>query len=279
MGMRDTGAGAGYTKHFDETLRGGIYERAIPSLSFLNETSTTQSPDWAIGDRVVLPDGRAFRYVKNHSTAATANPGRLVFNANVIPGIASTHGKETTGAIVLAGATSQTDILDTETRAVDYYAGGFIVMYGTAPNIHVARITGSTAGIGTSVDVVFDRPIAFDISASNQVTLYPSQYSNVRQQGAQAGFAGAVGLCLVPLAVSAFGWIQTWGECWITATNWGSTGPGCATGLRDVYANTDGTIMPLIDSSAVAKQRVGHVIHMGDGSAYGDGMIMLQIAP
>ena len=54
--------GMPFTKHFDETLRKGIYETQIPNINFLYEVSSTKNVDYDIGDSVVLPDGRVFFY-------------------------------------------------------------------------------------------------------------------------------------------------------------------------------------------------------------------------
>lgn len=273
------GLGAGYTKHLDETLRSGIYQTQIPNMNFLWESSTTKMDEFEIGDRVCLPDGRVFRYAKNNATHLSGAPGRLVFNANVIPGIDPEHGAEKTGAITLAGETLITDILDTETRAKDYYVGGTCVVFGASSQIYSQRIVKSTAGEGTSVDITLAAGLPFDTTAANQITLYPSIYRNILQTGGVAGFQTAVGCLVKYMAVSAYGWIQTWGECWITPNAWGSTGPGCATGLRDLYVHSNGTIMPKLDDQGLATQRIGNILNMGDGTAYGDGLMMLQLAP
>jgi hypothetical protein len=128
------------------------------------------------------------------------------------------------------------------------------------------------------VELTLDAPLPWNVPITYQGTAYPSIYNNVGHGGTPT-FKGAVGMPLTTTAALEYNWLQTWGICWATPTAWGSTGPGCAADLRDVYVNTNGTVMPAIDSSGAAKQRVGSVLYMGDGSAYGDGVIMLQISP
>jgi len=62
-----------YTKHLDDTLKREIYETQIPNIEFLYEHSSTKNPEYNIGDRVLLPDGRVFRY------GLMANSGQAVF--------------------------------------------------------------------------------------------------------------------------------------------------------------------------------------------------------
>ncbi|MBE3036079.1 MAG: hypothetical protein IMZ70_03200, partial [Candidatus Atribacteria bacterium] len=54
--------------HFDETLKKSIYGGQVQGRGFLASVSTTKDPLFDVGDGVVLPDGREFRYAK--STAA-----------------------------------------------------------------------------------------------------------------------------------------------------------------------------------------------------------------
>ncbi len=260
----------------------GLVEGAAvsPSWKFLYETSLIKHPDYDIDDRVVLPDGRVFRYGKVGDAAITLPFSRLVFNRNVIAGIATTHAAEDTPTVAIVAGDFTFQFGDTVARAVNHYVGGFYVQHDvTGSNgVFCAGIVKSTAGDGTFVELTLDAPFPGDVPITSQGTAMPSIYSNVGH-GGTATFKTAVGMATVNAAVSAYVWIQTWGLTWATPTAWGSTGPGCAADLRDVYVHTDGTIMPAIDSSGVAKQRVGTIVMMGDGSAYGDGVIMLQLSP
>ncbi len=251
-----------------------------PSWQFLYETSTVKHPDYDIGDRVVLPDGRTFFYGKAGDAAITLPHSRMVFNRNVIAGIATTHGAEDTPTVAVVAGDHVFRFGDTVARAVDHYVGGHYVQHdlSTGNGVFCAGIIASTAGDGTFVELTLDAKFPGNVPITSQGTAMPSIYSNVGH-GGTAEFKTAVGLAVVNAAVSAYVWIQTWGLTWITPTAWGSTGPGCATGLRDVYVHTDGTIMPKLDDSGVARQRVGTIANMGDGSAYGDGVMMLQVNP
>lgn len=269
--------GAGYTKNLSETLRAGIYETQVPNIKFLYETSTTRNPEYKIGDRVQLPDGRVFYYGITASGNVGA-AGRLMFNGSLIPGIATTDGYEGSLTAAAPVGTREVTFLDTVSRDVDHYVGGVFTAF-PASGIMSLRIVESTAGDGTSITVKLDAEIPIALTDSNGITAYPSPYRKLSQTNGTAGFECAMGLAIVNASASSYCWIQTWGPAWITPNAWGSTGPGCAANLRDVYVHTNGTIMPAIDSSGVAKQRIGTTLYMGDGTAYGDGIILLQISP
>ena len=251
-----------------------------PSWNFLYETSLVRHPNYKIDDRVALPDGRVFRYGKVGDAAITLPHSRMVFNRNVIAGIATTHGAEDTPTVAVAAGDYTFRFGDTVARAVDHYAGGHYVQHDVAGSdgVFCAGIVSSKLGNGTYVELTLDAPFPGAVPITSQGTAMPSIYSNIGH-GGTAEFKTAVGVATVNAAVSAYVWVQTWGLTWITPTAWGSTGPGCAAGFRDVYVHTDGTIMPKKDDSGLARQRVGTIANMGDGSAYGDGVIILQINP
>lgn len=269
--------GAGYTKNLSETLRAGVYETQVPNIKFLYETSTTRNPEYKIGDRVQLPDGRVFYYGLTDSDNVGA-AGRLMFGGSLIPGIATTDGYEGSLTADAAIDTREVTFLDTVSRDVDHYVGGVFTAF-PASGILTHRIVESTAGDGTSITVKLDVGLPLAVTSSNGITAYASPYRKLSQTNGTTNFKCAMGAAIINASASSYCWIQTWGPIWITATAWGSTGPGCAAGFRDVYANSDGTIMPKKDDQGLATQRVGHVLYMGDGSAYGDGIIMLQICP
>lgn len=267
--------GAGYTKHFDDTLKSTVYSTQIPNLSFLYETSTTKNPDYVIGDKIVLPDGRTYRYGLADSANVGA-AGRLMFGGSLIPGIATTDGYEGSLTADAAVDTREVTFLDTVSRDVDHYAGGYMTAF-PATGILTHRITESTAGDGTSITIKLEVGLPLAVTSSNGITAYASPYRKLSQTNGTTNFKTAMGVAIVNAAASAYCWIQTRGPAWVTATAWGSTGPGCAAGFRDVYANSDGTIMPKLDNQGLATQRVGTVLYMGDGSAYGDGVINLDL--
>lgn len=260
---------------------GDVLPSDIPSWDFLYDVSAVRNPKFRISDRVVTPDGRAFRY--GLATEDLANSGRGIFNANVIPGIASTNGYEGSFQVAAAVGDFKVRIGDTTTRVKDAYRGGILVIQYGARIVCYGILGSSTVVSSTYVELTLDASLRTAVTASTNMSAFPSIYSNLVQAAPAGigvdGFQTCVGILTQPAEDGDYIWIQTWGLHWVTATTWGSTGPGCAANLRDVYVHSDGTIMPAIDSSAVAKQRIGTIAYMGDGTAYGDGVIMLQINP
>jgi len=226
---------------------------------------------------------RRFRY--SHITQALSGLLRMVINSNYAPGVTG-HVNEDgfEGAIGYAASIGDTyiDIADTAARAVNFYQGGMVVVFGVTV-FHSHYIVKSDAGDGAKVRLYLDVPIATEnITVAMGVSAYSSPYSAVQPTASvQVGFETFVGVNLIPVTINYFAWLQTKGPCPVTPT--GGTWPGSAANLRDVYANpADGTLQPatLSDPSA-GFQRIGTVIMATGGTAsdYGDLLVNLDLDP
>jgi len=223
-------------------------------------------------------DNRTYRYCK----AGSAHGGVLrgAINGHIIPGDTGTPGFEgAAGYATTAGSTS-VRIADTAaTHTKNYYAGGYMLIFGTQFECHY--IMGNTASDGTSLVLTlpYTDTIDVDLAATGiGVTLYPSIYSNV--QAATSVRSDYESFVVLPQGIVTSGyyfWGQTKGPCWITAH--GGTWPGAGACLRDVYFHTDGTIDPasIRVVGTLSPQRAGYLLSPSSTAAYGDAFIMLQL--
>jgi len=238
------------------------------------EASAVQKFDigtrWQIGDRV-------FYYAKCISNLTDIN--YAVINSHKI---AETGNDGFEGAAVGVAGSKTVVISDTgiaAARPVNYYAGGFIQLYGaTTPYHQMRRVVASTLGNGVSINLTLDYPLAFTLAAT--VDVYPSIYSEVaKAEAVSSGEETFVGYALVKLTSGQYGWIQTWGPVngHYNIKFPGENGPSD----RDCYFNQAGEIITLKQGgsfSGNSYQRAGYVLPI-TYSKYGSVFIMLQLAP
>ena len=247
------------------------------------EVSSTQR--YRLGSPLVLEDNRLFRYSKAVADLTAGALGRLVINQNYAPGVTGHEDEDGFEGVLNSDAAigaTYVDLADTAVRAVDYYAGAHLVIFGTTV-FHQHHIVRSALGNGTYVRCWLDEPIADEaVTVAMGVTAYLSPYSALAPAGSvQAGFETFMGLPLCVVEEDEYFWLQTGGPAWVTPT--GVTWPGSAAQQRDVSANpADGTIQPAsVNDPTVGYQRIGYLLQAtgGTGADYGDALIMLQLEP
>ena len=218
--------GIAYTKHLDLTQTKGVYERPVENWDFIYEVSTTKNPQYDIGDRVVLPDGREFRYAKS---SGECKPGQ---------GCKFTYSGYTAytalGVSTAIGATEITIAAATHAALTqDELRGGYVVIYNDATSTGIFRgIVGNDVADANAAFVVYlDGKLAAACVAGTAATeTFQNPYAAlVTSNGAHpVSFAG------VPAAyVSATGkyfFVQTKGPCWLapqTSSVGAAGGIGC----------------------------------------------------
>ena len=281
MGSRDTGRGVGYTKHFDETLHAGVYGTQVPNISFIYETSTTQNPEYAIGDRVCLPDGRVFRYCKSAGPCDT-----YLANAfyNAIPATGIDYS-----LLAAASAVGSTEVTMTNQGTVAQTLNGLrggCINFGVDNNLVQQRgITGNTAGgVSDEITIYLDAPLVTALTVADYAYCMPSPYSSVVQgndaydldSGTQ-GRISFVGYAAAGVtAANVYHWEQTWGLM-PGASLYGAE-VGKTQYHRDVYFRYDGNLLHRTAGAGDLYQRAGFIV---DNNALSNGatMIMLQVSP
>jgi len=204
--------GIGYTKHLDLTQTKGVYERPVENWNFLYEASTTKNPQYDVGDRVCLPDGRVFRYGKAGSNLLGmkfgAKNGNILIaekNALVDATAAGSMSVNLTMAASTYGHNSDGII------ALDELKGGYISFYNSATVREQRGIIGNTAkaALGTTMTIYLDAPTVVDMSASTNCEILGNPYSNLIQEN--NGATCVMGMPNVLATSGQYFWIQTWG--------------------------------------------------------------------
>lgn len=219
MGMRDTGRGAGYTKHFDETLNAGIYDGGIPNIAFIYEVSTTQNPDYAVGDGFRHSDGREFRYAKS---AAECYAGQAVQFDNT--------GFSAWGAIAANQVAGDMEITITgashDEVGTDELRGGYTFIAGPVTankEVQFRGIVGNDAAAeNANVTIYLDGPLSNTVTAGvNANEVFANPYSAVRlAEGMTTDSRGKPGVAAVYVsAADMYFWIQTRGPMWAGSQN------------------------------------------------------------
>ena len=217
--------GVYYTKHLDETLKSGVYETQVPNLAFLYATpSTTRNPEYQIGDKVVLPDGREFRYAKSLGNNAlfAAHGVQFTYTGLIAyTAFATNHAQGSTEITVPAVAHTGQD--------ADALRGGYVIIFDGATDLNtcVRGIVGNDASTtGVAFNIQLDAPIHNAIvSGTEACEVYQNAWAGLDVASSSALPMAGVPTTTVSAAANYF-WVQTKGICWVAPadSNVGSNG-------------------------------------------------------
>ena len=237
-----------------------------PNWEYIYTTSTVKDPDWNLGDRVVLPDGREFHYSK--ATSAILCEKACQFDSLggigwVAPAAAAAIGDT---SVSLAAATHSA-------FTEDELAGGYALFF-VSGNVQVRGIIGNSASeSAAAITIYLDGPLTTALTTSHAAEVYINPYGALDQTDASA--RGKAGVAAVKTASGAYFWCQTSGPCFINpqTTVTGKEGTGCffrqdgSLDSADFTFDGSGTIP--IDNTT---QYAGHVIH---GTQDGNGPLFM----
>lgn len=206
--------GKAIVKHGGRT--GIVYSRTAPDYSFLYEASTVKNPEYSIGDRVVLPDGRVFRYAKcgyslTDMKGAVYGYNKLVTEKDAIAVAAAIGAKYVDITFADTDGVANDGVI-----TVDELRGGYISFYrGT--DRQQRGIIGNTVranGDTGNTRVYLDAALKVAILEDDNVEVLANPYSDVRggAGGEQFGiWCSALGMPNVHATTGQYFWIQTWG--------------------------------------------------------------------
>ena len=160
-------------------IQGVVGHKEAPDWDFLYAHSTIKDPKWNIGDRVVTPDGRVFRYAK---ASGTMNPDILAQHVTgqhigyVALGASQViDDKEVT--LTVAAATH--GVGGAGVIAKDELRGGYILIFDASSKALHRGITGNSAlaANGTSITIYLDGALTVAlISGSDHAEVIASPY-------------------------------------------------------------------------------------------------------
>ena len=202
---------------------GEVVSQGKPSWGFIYESSLIKNPRYNIGDRVVLPDGREFRYAKSSGVCASGQACDFVatgFQSYSTPLVAAAVGD--TSVTVTAG----THVA----LAKDDLRGGYFISWPAALKDQFRGIIGNDAAdADAAFKIYLDGPLTVAlVAATTGLEVYENPYASlVTGSNAAKGKAGIPAVYVG--AASTYFWVQTKGPCFIApqSTVIGNEGVGC----------------------------------------------------
>jgi hypothetical protein len=270
-----------------ETVRQGseVTSAENGNYNFLYAPSTVKDPRWNIGDAVVLPDGRVFRYalagaglngtageVSIQTEFGVCVPDASITNAvapaqtaqtNLPSGINASVGAVGDMAVrITIGATdgrsTTTPGTGTGLIAKDELRGGYVVLGnggGEHPQFRGIVGNDAVAAGGGSCLVFLDAPLVTAVTAtSTHCEAYLPLLGNVRNMNVVgSAYVTCVGFAATAATYGQYFWVQTEGPVWATSDfNTGKAAHG-----RDVYVATNGSVVTATSTTYAAYQKIG----------------------
>lgn len=206
------------------------------------------APSHELGELMVTPDGRRFRYVKVGSAAA------LVLG-DLLQGPAEATGNQS--RIVAAAAVGDLTITTTDTVTVtaNEYAGGYVVVTGEASTGRgqILRIKSHPAATAAVVTLTLEDPVTVALTATSQVDLVKNPFNGVIQMpGTRSGTP--VGVAINEITASQYGWIQVGGPACVLVNG------GVTVGSAVVAADNAGAVEVGANGTTEAFSPVGYAM-------------------
>lgn len=178
------------------------------SWSHIYNVSAVKLPDYWIGDRVVLPDGREFRYAKSSGVCASGQS--VDFDQTGVQAYANASIAAAIGDVaVTVGAGTHSAI------AADALRGGYFVSWPSALKDQFRGVIGNDASAeNAAIKVYLDGPLTVAITTSTGCEIYENPYASVKTGSNAALGKGGVPAVYVSAADLYF-WVQTRGPAWI----------------------------------------------------------------
>lgn len=269
-----------------------VLVQGVPNWAFLYTASTTKHPKYNIGDRVVTPDGRVFRYALAAGTIHTefmvCDPDASITNAvaptqvnptsPVILGIPLSAGKSGDYCVTITVNISDGRAGD-GVIAQDELKGGFVVI-GNGANQHpmTRGILGNEAkAAGTGpVNIYLDSALTRDVVVgTDNCEAYLNVYGDVKSMNVvNSAYVTAIGAAAAEATTGQYFWVQTWGNVWLTSNSI----TGEAADGRDLYVNTDGSLRGQTSTTYAGYQRIGVGLDKSTSNASNGPNCLLQLS-
>jgi len=239
----------------------------IPTEEEIFDQSSIQL--YPIGSQLRKFD-KIYRYCK--AGAAMSAAGFLKGNYFLCPGSAGNSANSGfEGAFYAAVTAGDTSFSIADTAAAkNEYENAYLVVYDSTNNIFDNyTVIGNDVTNATTTKLYIASPgFKNDYTTSIGITIYRSPYMGIRAM--TGGYMSALGWAKMAITSAYFFWLQTAGP--ISGVTGASTWPGQTQYYRDVYSNTDGSLI----GYTAGYQRVGYLLSR-TASDYGDNFVMLQL--
>jgi len=247
------------------------------NLKIPNIYEEDSAQEYPIGTRLVMGE-RVFHYFKAGTAMTNTNLGVVSYDCRTGDTVDSYDTAQAAGVGTVANP-FKIDGTGANDPVKNAYAGHIIQIY-TAISAALGRrqmkVISSSASAYDSilttiytVELVLDQPTPIAIAGNTDCDLFPSKYADVRSCFASdSGYLPGnmypfVGVPMSTMTSGQWGWVQTWGPCFITHTVPDQVGD--TSYWRAVVFNSDGSLEAM-HQGAVSKQPAGHTLATGDGS-------------
>jgi len=159
-----------------------------------------------LGTKMVLDDGRVFRYVQADTTGLGA--GKVC----VAPAAVANHINKAVGVAYPVGSTTISLTVGNTAVTEDQYAEGFLQANDATGEGYQYKVESNTAcaGNGTTVIKLKDPIKVALVASTSEVSLIPSMYKGVGHTTTEENCA--VGIACPAIAANYFGWVQSGGQ-------------------------------------------------------------------
>ncbi len=252
----------GNARHTQLGTTGLSQSDSSPNWDFLYRTSTVKDPKHNLGDRVVLPDGREFRYAKSGS--ACSNGYGVHFTDS---------GHQGYTALVIGTAVGDRELTvpagTHDAVTLDELRGGYVIIFQGGADLYttVRGIIGNAASdANLAYKIQLDASVTYAyVAGTAAVEIYANPYSSLRSGGTFQAFAGLPAAYVA--ATLTYFWVQTRGVCWpVPGPALGvesGTGNGQFSGYwaaNGIVVRGDVALAGITVPSANSDQRAGYAI-------------------
>jgi len=249
------------------------------NLSLPNVYSQTATAQYPIGTRFVNGN-RTYHYgyfgtAVTYNTTAVGNYGAFLLSWSNSYDTAYTSGS--TNKVKVDGTSDGVPIAHA-------LAGGYLFIWAsTAIGRIQMRVVDNLAAESASpysVELELEQNIPIDIAANTAFEVYANQYADMRTAwaGAQSGdYMAFVGLPTTIVTAERYGWVLTWGPCFIVAAG---TETGADSYDRQLVFMSDGSVGLAGDqyNTPLSNQIAGYALNR-TSSANADQWMMLTLDP
>jgi len=232
------------------------------------------------GTRHITWDGKVFKYSKSYSAALLSGfgAGNASNTCNInVTGATVTAGDRTTvlAADSTCGVAADGVLADKELVGGYWITGHGVSTVQTRTIIDTEGV--SVSGVGGNITLTLDGPVSNTLATPfTEVVLNPYRYLI---RGNVGGYSSIMGVPAANRTAAYWGWIQTWGPCWITPG--GDSGSIGDTGEeRMTYFVGDGAVNGAVELSGgvAGYQPAGCILDSTTGATDALPLIMLQLS-
>jgi len=192
---------------------GVVGHDVAPDYGFLYQTSLVKDPKWNIGDRVVLGDGREFKYGKSYNAlSATRGCEIFVLGVNSYSVLGATTAK---GGKTLSVAAVAHDVL-----AEDELRGGYALIYGSDGDDTDTQFRG-IIGNDVSADaaafkIYLDAGLVKEVTVANYCEIFQNPFAALRLSTTTVEDFPKAGVPAVEVSAGdMYFWFQFRGPIWL----------------------------------------------------------------